>query len=409
MPDLVLGPCPGTGRWRCRVRGARGGAGRSFLRRRHSGSACRGRRRAAGCRARARPARARSRSGRGRGSSRRSPDGARCPVPRDRCPPLPRGRGRRCGRAVRPGPRRARGSGGSIAIMPPAPWMARSRRAAGAPRARPSRRRKSRARPRRRRRSGAGPCGQLSGRPPRYMLAVGERLLREGPAPEGTFDVAIVGAGAVGCAVARDLTPSRRPLRPDRGRPRRRRGDQQGEHGDPPHRLRRKARDGRVAAGGPRLRAARRVRGAGRHPGRDARGADGRLDAGAARGTRRHPGRRGRERLRGDAPGGSRGALRARAEPRRGRRGGDRDPGEGIVCPFTTTLAFATEALAGGCELVLNAPVTGVRARAAGTRSTRPGAGPGRVLVNAAGLRSERSTRCSAIRDVHGSRRGAGS
>jgi glycerol-3-phosphate dehydrogenase len=30
-------------------------------------------------------------------------------------------------------------------------------------------------------------------------------------------------------------------------------------------------------------------------------------------------------------------------------------PGEGIVCPFTATLAFATEALAGGCELALNA------------------------------------------------------
>ena len=30
--------------------------------------------------------------------------------------------------------------------------------------------------------------------------------LREGPAPDGPFDVAIVGAGAVGCAVARELT-----------------------------------------------------------------------------------------------------------------------------------------------------------------------------------------------------------
>ena len=30
--------------------------------------------------------------------------------------------------------------------------------------------------------------------------------LREGQAPEGPFDVAIVGAGAVGCAVARELT-----------------------------------------------------------------------------------------------------------------------------------------------------------------------------------------------------------
>ena len=27
-------------------------------------------------------------------------------------------------------------------------------------------------------------------------------------------------------------------------------------------------------------------------------------------------------------------------------------PGEGIVCPFTTTLAFATEAVGAGCELV---------------------------------------------------------
>src|SRR5215208_5219937 len=30
--------------------------------------------------------------------------------------------------------------------------------------------------------------------------------LREGPAPEDRFDVAVVGAGAVGCAVARELT-----------------------------------------------------------------------------------------------------------------------------------------------------------------------------------------------------------
>ena len=30
--------------------------------------------------------------------------------------------------------------------------------------------------------------------------------LREGPAPDGPFDVAVVGAGAVGCAVARELT-----------------------------------------------------------------------------------------------------------------------------------------------------------------------------------------------------------
>ena len=41
-------------------------------------------------------------------------------------------------------------------------------------------------------------------------------------------------------------------------------------------------------------------------------------------------------------------------------------PGEGIVCPFTTTLAFATEAVGAGCELVLNAAVTGVRSSGGG-------------------------------------------
>jgi glycerol-3-phosphate dehydrogenase len=42
-------------------------------------------------------------------------------------------------------------------------------------------------------------------------------------------------------------------------------------------------------------------------------------------------------------------------------------PGEGIVCPFTTTLAFATEALASGCELALRAAVR--RAEFGATRS----------------------------------------
>src|SRR5829696_6180813 len=38
-----------------------------------------------------------------------------------------------------------------------------------------------------------------------------------------------------------------------------------------------------------------------------------------------------------------------------GAQGGLEVPGEGIVCPFTTTLALATEALGGGCSVVLNA------------------------------------------------------
>jgi glycerol-3-phosphate dehydrogenase len=65
-------------------------------------------------------------------------------------------------------------------------------------------------------------------------------------------------------------------------------------------------------------------------------------------------------------------------------------PGEGIVCPFTATLAYATEAVGSGSELVLNAAVTGVR-QAGGGHELETGRGPVRAefLVNAAGLRSD--------------------
>jgi glycerol-3-phosphate dehydrogenase len=65
-------------------------------------------------------------------------------------------------------------------------------------------------------------------------------------------------------------------------------------------------------------------------------------------------------------------------------------PDEGIVCPFTTPLALATEAVLCGCDLRLRAPVTGVERLASGfaveagdLRLTT------RFLVNAAGLRSD--------------------
>jgi glycerol-3-phosphate dehydrogenase len=65
-------------------------------------------------------------------------------------------------------------------------------------------------------------------------------------------------------------------------------------------------------------------------------------------------------------------------------------PGEGIVCPFTTTLAYATEAVLAGCELALNAAVTGVRASGGGHEiDTARGAIHAQYLVNAAGLRSD--------------------
>jgi glycerol-3-phosphate dehydrogenase len=66
-------------------------------------------------------------------------------------------------------------------------------------------------------------------------------------------------------------------------------------------------------------------------------------------------------------------------------------PDEGIVCAFTPTLAYTTEALLAGCELRLRTPVTGIeRLPDDGFRVDTP-AGPltARYLVNAAGLRSD--------------------
>src|SRR5436190_14730348 len=49
-----------------------------------------------------------------------------------------------------------------------------------------------------------------------------------------------------------------------------------------------------------------------------------------------------------------------------GAQGAVEIPGEGIVCPFTATLAFAMEALASGCRLALKAAVTGARSNGGG-------------------------------------------
>ena len=74
-----------------------------------------------------------------------------------------------------------------------------------------------------------------------------------------------------------------------------------------------------------------------------------------------------------------------------GARGALEVPDEGIVCPFTTPLAFATEAVLGGCELLLRAPVTGVQRLADGALelTTPSGVLRTRFLVNAAGLQSD--------------------
>jgi glycerol-3-phosphate dehydrogenase len=65
-------------------------------------------------------------------------------------------------------------------------------------------------------------------------------------------------------------------------------------------------------------------------------------------------------------------------------------PDEALVCPFTTPLAFATEAVLAGCELRRWTPVTGIERVEGGFEVHTPdGSLTARRLVNAAGLRSD--------------------
>jgi glycerol-3-phosphate dehydrogenase len=74
-----------------------------------------------------------------------------------------------------------------------------------------------------------------------------------------------------------------------------------------------------------------------------------------------------------------------------GARGALEVPGEGLVCPFTTPLAYATEAILSGCDLRRSTPVTSVARLDGGGFSLATPAGEltARYLVNAAGLRSD--------------------
>ena len=66
-------------------------------------------------------------------------------------------------------------------------------------------------------------------------------------------------------------------------------------------------------------------------------------------------------------------------------------PDEGLVCPFTTPLAYVTEAVLAGCDLRRSTPVTAVeRLEGGGFQVTTPaGVLSTRYLVNAAGLHSD--------------------
>jgi len=73
-----------------------------------------------------------------------------------------------------------------------------------------------------------------------------------------------------------------------------------------------------------------------------------------------------------------------------GARGALHVPGEGLICPFTTPLAFATEAVLAGCELRRSTEVVGVERAPGGFRvATTGGELTTRRLVNAAGLRGD--------------------
>ena len=82
-----------------------------------------------------------------------------------------------------------------------------------------------------------------------------------------------------------------------------------------------------------------------------------------------------------------------RREPRLGpgAKGGLEVPREGIVCPWTTPLAFATEALANGVELRLDSEVGRVRRGPSGVHrlDVPDGTVSARWVVNAAGLRAD--------------------
>jgi glycerol-3-phosphate dehydrogenase len=221
------------------------------------------------------------------------------------------------------------------------------------------------------------------------LRAVSDRL-REGPVPQGPFNVAVVGAGAVGCAVARELSGRGASCvlleaGPD------------------------------VGAGTSKANTAILHTGFDAKPGTIearlvARGYEllsayaaqvgiptARLGAlmvawnGEQRDALAGIEAKARENGYTDARQVGVDELYAR-EPNLGpgAQGALEIPAEGILCPFTATLAFATEALAAGCELALNAAVTAIRANGGGrVLDTARGEVRAQWVVNAAGLRSD--------------------
>jgi glycerol-3-phosphate dehydrogenase len=213
--------------------------------------------------------------------------------------------------------------------------------------------------------------------------------LRDGPAPEGLFDVAIVGAGVVGCAVARELTL---------------RGascalvDAAADVGTGTSKANTAILHTGFDATPGTIESALVAEGHGLLGDYAARVGIPTAPTGAllvAWSAEQH------EALDGIAAKAAQNGYRAsrrvgkdelyEREPELGpgAHGALEIPDEGIVCPFTTTLAYATEAVLGGCELVLRAPVLGIERGSRYELRTPRGTIAAERLVNAAGLRSD--------------------
>ena len=213
-----------------------------------------------------------------------------------------------------------------------------------------------------------------------YLAALSPAARRHTPARCGSASTRTSPSsarGVVGCAIARELSRLRAARDAARGGPGRRRRHEQGEHRAPPHRLRREAR-ARSRRGWSRAgtscsattrsawasRSSARARCSWRGTRSRSRELPGILERARANGHTDLRELGGRRAVRGA----SRTSARARAARSRCR-------GEGLVCPFTTPLAYATEAVLAGCDLRRSTPVDlrGSRLDGGGFRLATPG------------------------------------
>ena len=141
---------------------------------------------------------------------------------------------------------------------------------------------------------------------------------------------------------------------------------------------------------------------AGGHPGGADRRPAGRLDPGAGGRAARHRGQSPAQRRHRRRPRSSAEVYQAEPHLGPGARAGLLIPGESIICPWTTTLAYATEAVRAGVRLLLRTQVLDVRPGPE-QHEVRTSRGPLRCrwLINAAGLYSDQIDRMLGGESLH--------